>query len=58
LGQFAAAIGVAALGTLFFARAAHSYISATNLVLAIAAALYSLTLLLATLLPKHSRRHA
>jgi EmrB/QacA subfamily drug resistance transporter len=57
--QFAGAVGVAALGTVFFARvghpSAHSYLAATELVLAIAAALNLLTLLLVGLLPKHAQ---
>jgi EmrB/QacA subfamily drug resistance transporter len=58
--QFAGAIGVAALGTVFFARAGHptagSYFAAAELVFGIAAGLYLLTLLLVGLLPKHSQR--
>jgi len=58
--QFAGAIGVAALGTVFFARAGHpsvhSYFAAAELVFAIAAGLYVLTLLLVGLLPKHAQR--
>ncbi|WP_269854814.1 MFS transporter [Streptomyces sp. RPT161] len=58
--QFANAIGVAALGTAFFARvghpSAHSYFAAAQLILAICAGLYFLTLLLVGLLPKHSQQ--
>jgi EmrB/QacA subfamily drug resistance transporter len=58
--QFAGAIGVAALGTVFFARAghlsAHSCFAAAELVFGIAAGLYLLTLLLVGLLPKHAQQ--
>jgi MFS family permease len=58
--QFAGAIGVAALGTVFFARVGHptagSYFAAAELVFGIAAALYILTLLLVGLLPRHAQR--
>ena len=58
--QFAGAIGVAALGTVFFARAGHpsvhSYFAAAELVFGIAAGLYFLTLLLVSLLPKHAQQ--
>ncbi|GAA1888360.1 MFS transporter [Streptantibioticus ferralitis] len=58
--QFANAIGVAALGTAFFARvghpSAHSYFAAARLIFAICAGLYFLTLLLVGLLPKHSQQ--
>ncbi|MET7451865.1 DHA2 family efflux MFS transporter permease subunit [Streptomyces sp. NPDC005574] len=58
--QFAGAIGVAALGTVFFARvghpSAHSYLAAAELVFGIAAALNLLTLLLVGLLPKHAQQ--
>jgi hypothetical protein len=58
--QFAGAIGVAALGTVFFARAGHasvhSYFAAAELVFAIAAGLYFLTLLLVCLLPRHAQQ--
>jgi EmrB/QacA subfamily drug resistance transporter len=58
--QFAGAIGVAALGTVFFARAghpsAHSYRSAAELVFAITAGLNVLTLLLVGLLPRHAQQ--
>jgi MFS family permease len=57
--QFAGAIGVAALGTVFFTRAGHpsvrSYFAAAGLVFGIAAGLYFLTLLLVGLLPKHAQ---
>ncbi|WP_433222497.1 MFS transporter [Dactylosporangium sp. CS-047395] len=54
--QFAGALGVAALGTVFFARAGHaSFNSASELVTALAAALFLITLLLVGLLPKHAR---
>jgi NAD(P)-dependent dehydrogenase (short-subunit alcohol dehydrogenase family) len=52
------AIGVAALGTVFFARVGHpsvrSYFAAAELVFGIAAGLYFLTLLLVGLLPRHA----
>lgn len=55
--QFANAIGFAALGTLFFARAGvggkAAIFSAAELVILVAAALYVVTLLLVGLLPKH-----
>ncbi len=58
--QFAGAVGVAALGTVFFSRAAHgtaqSYVHASELVFGVCAALYLLTLLLVGLLPKHSQQ--
>jgi EmrB/QacA subfamily drug resistance transporter len=58
--QFAGAIGVAALGTVFFARAGHpsagSYVAAAELVFGIAAGLYLLTLLLVGLLPRHAQQ--
>jgi hypothetical protein len=58
--QFAGAIGVAALGTVFFARAGHpsvhSYFAAAGLVFGIAAGLYFLTLLLVSLLPRHAQQ--
>ena len=58
--QFAGAIGVAALGTVFFARVGHpspaSCFAAAELVFAIAAGLYFLTLLLVGLLPKHAQQ--
>lgn len=56
--QFANAIGVAALGTVFFARAGApatpSYIAAAELVFAVCAALYALALPLVGLLPRHA----
>jgi len=58
--QFAGALGVAALGTLFFARVGHptvhSYLAAAELVFAIAAGLNFLTLLLVGLLPRHAQQ--
>ena len=58
--QFAGAIGVAALGTVFFARVGlpsiHSYFAAAELVFGIVAGLYFLTLLLVGLLPKHAQQ--
>ena len=58
--QFAGAIGVAALGTVFFARvgqpSAGSYFAAAELVFGITAGLYVLTLLLVGLLPKHAQQ--
>ena len=58
--QFAGAIGVAALGTVFFARVGHpsadSCFAAAELVFGIAAGLYVLTLLLVGLLPKHAQQ--
>ena len=58
--QFAGAIGVAALGTVFFTRvghpSVHSYFAAAELVFGIAAGLYFLTLLLVGLLPKHAQQ--
>ncbi|MGY6023542.1 DHA2 family efflux MFS transporter permease subunit [Streptomyces spinosirectus] len=58
--QFAGAIGVAALGTVFFARvghpSAHSWFAAAELVLGIAAGLNLLTFLLVGLLPRHAQR--
>ncbi len=56
--QFAGAIGVAALGTVFFARvglpSAPSYSAAAELVFGICAGVHVLALLLVRLLPKHS----
>ena len=56
--QFAGAIGVAALGTVFFARVGHGAIAsfdrAGELVIGIAAALYLITFALVWLLPKHA----
>ena len=58
--QFAGAIGVAALGTVFFARVGHpsihSYFVAAELVFAIVAGLDLLTLLLVGLLPRHAQQ--
>jgi EmrB/QacA subfamily drug resistance transporter len=58
--QFAGAIGVAALGTVFFTRvgrpSAHSYLAAAELVFAVVAALDLLTLLLVGLLPRHAQQ--
>ncbi len=58
--QFAGAIGVAALGTVFFARVGHpsvrSYFAAAELVFGIAAGLYFLTLLLVSPLPRHAQQ--
>ncbi|WP_211261151.1 hypothetical protein [Pseudonocardia acaciae] len=54
--QFAGAIGVAALGTVFFARAETSYVAAAELVFALCAASYVLTLPLVGLLPEHAAR--
>src|ERR1700761_335875 len=58
--QFAGAIGVAALGTVFFTRVGHptghSYLAAAELVFGIAAGLYLLTLLLVGLLPRHTEQ--
>ena len=50
--QFAGAIGVAALGTVFFARAGVSYVGAAELVFGICAGIYLLALLLVGFLPK------
>lgn len=58
--QFSTAIGVAALGTAFFARAdgatTSGYLSAGELVTAVTAVLFTVTLLLVGLLPKHSQQ--
>ncbi|MEU9398523.1 DHA2 family efflux MFS transporter permease subunit [Streptomyces sp. NPDC048242] len=58
--QFAGALGVAALGTVFFARvgsgSVSSYLAAAELVFGIAAALNVVTLPLVGLLPRHARR--
>jgi len=55
--QFAGAIGVAALGTVFFARvgtpSTASYFAAAGLVFGICAGVYVLALLLVGLLTKH-----
>ena len=57
--QFANALGFAALGTVFFARAdlggTDAVLSGAELVIALAAGLYLLTLLLVGLLPEHAR---
>jgi EmrB/QacA subfamily drug resistance transporter len=53
--QFANALGFAALGTVFFARAdAGSFFAGAELVIGIAAGLYLVTLLLVGLLPRHT----
>ncbi|MFE7169987.1 DHA2 family efflux MFS transporter permease subunit [Streptomyces sp. NPDC057616] len=58
--QFAGAIGVAALGTVFLARvghpSTHSWFTAAELVFGIAAALNLLTFLLVGLLPRHAQQ--
>lgn len=58
--QFAGAIGVAALGTVFLARVGRpsvpSHLAAAELVFAIAAGLNVLTLLLVGLLPRHPQQ--
>ncbi|MFF3111175.1 DHA2 family efflux MFS transporter permease subunit [Kitasatospora sp. NPDC057904] len=58
--QFAGAIGVAALGTVFFARAGHgsphSSIDAAELVLAITAGLNLIVFALVGLLPRHAQQ--
>ncbi|MFI9387403.1 MFS transporter [Kutzneria sp. NPDC052558] len=54
--QFASAIGVAALGTVFFANAGPSYFSAAELVFALCAGGYLLALLLVGFLPRHANR--
>jgi EmrB/QacA subfamily drug resistance transporter len=58
--QFAGAIGVAALGTVFFARVGHpsphSYLAAAQLVFGVTAGLGFLTLLLVGLLPRHAQQ--
>ncbi|MFH9090976.1 MFS transporter [Streptomyces sp. NPDC017673] len=58
--QFAGALGVAALGTVFLARAGHpsvpSCLAAAELVFALAAGIDALTLLLVGLLPEHAQR--
>jgi EmrB/QacA subfamily drug resistance transporter len=60
--QFAGAIGVAALGTVFFARvgqpSAPSYLAAAELLFGICAGVYVLALVLVGLLPKHSQHAA
>ncbi|SFJ83171.1 drug resistance transporter, EmrB/QacA subfamily [Amycolatopsis sacchari] len=54
--QFAGALGVAALGTVFFAKAGHSSFAAAELVFGITAGLNVLTLLLVGLLPRHAQQ--
>jgi EmrB/QacA subfamily drug resistance transporter len=58
--QFANALGFAALGTVFFARAdtgePGSFFAGAELVIAVAAALYVLTLPLVGLLPRHTQQ--
>ncbi|MET7991070.1 MFS transporter [Amycolatopsis sp. NPDC005232] len=58
--QFANAIGVAALGTVFFARvgqpSAATYMCAAELVFGLCAGVYVLVLLLVRFLPKHAQR--
>lgn len=60
--QFANAIGFAALGTVFFVRAdrggSEAYFAGAELVIAVAAGLYLVTVLLVGLLPKHTRQAA
>jgi EmrB/QacA subfamily drug resistance transporter len=58
--QFSGAIGVAALGTVFFARlndgATAAFDSASELVIGLAVVLYALTFALVWLLPKHANQ--
>jgi EmrB/QacA subfamily drug resistance transporter len=58
--QFSGAIGVAALGTVFFARAGEGgpagFLDAGVLVIGLAAALYLVTVGLVWLLPRHARQ--
>ncbi|MBO2449300.1 DHA2 family efflux MFS transporter permease subunit [Actinomadura barringtoniae] len=55
--QFANATGAAALGTAFFAQAAHGgFFDAGELITGLAAALFLVTLLLVGLLPKHAQQ--
>jgi EmrB/QacA subfamily drug resistance transporter len=58
--QFSGAIGVAALGTVFFARAGHggttAFDHASELVIGLAAGLYLITFALVWLLPKHAQQ--
>ncbi|WP_278194094.1 hypothetical protein [Streptomyces sp. AN091965] len=55
--QFAGAVGVAALGTVFFARAARgSLFGAAELVFAVCAGLFVLTFASVGLLPKNARQ--
>ena len=60
--QFANAIGFAALGTVFFARAdrgdSGAYFAGAELVIAVAAGLYLVTVLLVGFLPKHTQQGA
>jgi EmrB/QacA subfamily drug resistance transporter len=57
--QFSGAIGVAALGTVFFGQAGHGGIAAfddaSGLVIGLAAGLYLITFALVWLLPKHAQ---
>ena len=54
--QFSGALGVAALGTVFFERiASGGFVVATQLVLALATVLYAVTLALVWLLPRHAQ---
>ena len=54
--QFSGALGVAALGTVFFERiASGGFVVATQLVLALGTVLYAVTLALVWLLPKHAQ---
>jgi hypothetical protein len=58
--QFANALGFAALGTVFVARAGTggpgAFLAGAELVIAVAAALYVITLLLVGLLPRHTQQ--
>jgi EmrB/QacA subfamily drug resistance transporter len=58
--QFSGAIGVAALGTVFFAQANHGgtagFDAAAELVIGLAAVLYLITFALVWLLPKHAQQ--
>jgi hypothetical protein len=58
--QFAGAIGVAALGTVFFARVGHgaaaAFDHAGEVVIGIAAVLYLITFALVGLLPKRAQQ--
>ncbi|MFB9836781.1 hypothetical protein [Actinoallomurus acaciae] len=58
--QFSGAIGVAALGTVFFARlddgATAGFDKAGELVIGLAAVLYLITFALVWLLPKHAQQ--
>jgi EmrB/QacA subfamily drug resistance transporter len=57
--QFSGAIGVAALGTVFFGQASHggtaAFDDASGLVIGLAAGLYLITFALVWLLPKHAQ---